>query len=212
MSIDVTAVEDGLDVIRDQGPEVVTRFYQRLFEMSPKLARRFSRTNMEAQSRRLAEVLVLLRHSAREPSKVLPALNSLGRRHTDLRIPPHEFLAVGYALVEAMGEAGGANWIERYGAAWTDMYRMVMDVMLNSLRAESQLRAENERRLAEEVDRLRQEQRMARLQDALRYGQHLRTCPALRSGVFRGPGRCECGWEALEAALREDARPDHPRG
>ena len=75
-----------------------------------------------------------------------------------------------------------------------------MDVMLESVRAEAQLRAENERRLTEEVDRLKQENRLAKFKDVLRYGQHLRGCPARRAWLSKGP--CECGWEALHTELQ----------
>lgn len=192
---DVELLEEGFDRVAGYGAEAMDVFYDILFEIG--LAHRFesNNTDMAAQKPKLLKVLILLRKSARDLPALLPALRTLGQLHKNLGILPHEYLAAGWALVEAFDRTaknhGFEAWAERYGAAWTQVYVTVMDVMVHD--DDTRVRyAAVMQKLPAFVDHHNQ-----LVDDFRRYNEHALDCRVRQ--FFRL--RCTCGLDTIRAQL-----------
>src|SRR5258706_4198193 len=83
-------------------------FYQRLFESDPRLRALF-RNDIEEQSRKLMQFLRKLVECIDHTEDILPALESLGRRHATYGVREEHYETVGASLLWAFGQVLGGG-------------------------------------------------------------------------------------------------------
>jgi hemoglobin-like flavoprotein len=79
--MNVDLLETSFDLVAPRGDELVTVFYERLFERAPHVRPLFAGTDMARQRSMLLAALVLLRKSLRDLDAIAPKLRELGARH-----------------------------------------------------------------------------------------------------------------------------------
>src|SRR5215204_7619670 len=107
MALEVETLEESFDLVAPQGDELVSRFYERLFETAPAVKPLFERVDMDGQRQALLNMLVVLRESLRDLDDIAPDLQDLGARHTGYGARPEHYPFVGQALIYAMTEVAG---------------------------------------------------------------------------------------------------------
>ena len=108
-------------------------FYQRLFELDPRLRTLF-RNDIEEQSRKLMQFLRQLVESIDHTEDILPALESLGRRHATYGVREEHYETVGAALLWAFGQVLGGGFTAEAQAAWERLYASVAETMKRAVR------------------------------------------------------------------------------
>ena len=108
-------------------------FYQRLFELDPRLRALF-RNDIEEQSRKLMQFLRQLVESIDHTEDILPALESLGRRHATYGVREEHYETVGAALLWAFGQVLGGGFTAEAQAAWERLYASVAETMKRAVR------------------------------------------------------------------------------
>jgi methyl-accepting chemotaxis protein len=83
MALEVETLEESFDLVAPQGDELVSRFYERLFETAPAVKPLFEKVDMEGQRQALLNMLVVLRESLRDLDDIVPDLEDLGERHVE---------------------------------------------------------------------------------------------------------------------------------
>ena len=78
MALEVETLEESFDLVASQGDELVSRFYERLFETAPAVKPLFERVDMDGQRQALLNMLVVLRESLRDLDDIVPDLEDLG--------------------------------------------------------------------------------------------------------------------------------------
>jgi len=108
-------------------------FYQRLFESDPRLRALFH-TDIEEQSRKLMQFLRQLVESVDHPEDIVPALESLGRRHATYGVREEHYETVGAALLWTFGQVLGSGFTAEARAAWERLYVRVAEIMKRAVR------------------------------------------------------------------------------
>jgi hemoglobin-like flavoprotein len=108
-------------------------FYQRLFELDPQLRSLFH-NDIEEQSRKLMQFLRQLVESVDHPEDIVPALESLGRRHATYGVREEHYETVGAALLWAFAQVLGGGFTAEARAAWERLYVRVAEIMKRAVR------------------------------------------------------------------------------
>jgi len=131
VALEVQTLEESFDLVAPQGDELMTKFYDRLFEVAPAVKPLFANVDMEGQRQALLNMLVVLRESLRDLDDIVPDLEDLGARHAEYGAQPEHYPVVGEVLLGAMAEVAGDAWKPEYTSAWQEAYGVVQDVMLS---------------------------------------------------------------------------------
>jgi hemoglobin-like flavoprotein len=132
MALDVEILEESFDLIAPRGDEVVSKFYEQLFETAPAVKPLFADVDMQRQRQALLNMLIVIRESLHDLDDIVPDLQALGARHgAEYGAQPEHYPVVGQVLLGAMADVGGDAWKPEYTAAWEEAYGVVQNVMLS---------------------------------------------------------------------------------
>jgi nitric oxide dioxygenase len=104
-------------------------FYDRLFTIDPPTRALFRRTDMAAQRATLMGTLALVVKGLDELDRLVPAVESLGRRHAGYGVVASHYVSVGAALLWTLEQGLGAEFTPQVREAWTTAYLVLADVM-----------------------------------------------------------------------------------
>jgi class 3 adenylate cyclase/hemoglobin-like flavoprotein len=102
-------------------------FYRHLFELEPKLRPLFTNTDMVVMRRMLMRMIGL---TVRCLPEVFPQLMELGARHVDYGVKPEYYPIARNALLQALREHLGADFVPEVENAWHEIFNMVRNTML----------------------------------------------------------------------------------
>ena len=108
-------------------------FYQRLFELDPRLRALFH-TDIEEQSRKLMQFLRKLVECIDHTEDIIPALESLGRRHATYGVREEHYETGGSALLWTFGQVLGGGFTAEARTAWERLYVNVAETMKRAVR------------------------------------------------------------------------------
>jgi methyl-accepting chemotaxis protein len=132
--LDIDALETSFDLLAPRGEELVTTFYDRLFDRAPDVRPLFG-TDLRRQRAMLLRALVLVRRSLRDLESLLPVLRDLGARHVAYGARPEHYPVVAEVLVESMAALAGPAWRARDTAAWGTALAAIATAMLEGAAA-----------------------------------------------------------------------------
>ena len=122
-------------------------FYQRLFTLDPSLRPLF-RNDIEEQGKKLMLSLRYIVDTLETPQALVPALESLGRRHVTYGVREEHYKTVGTALLNMMERMLGAAFTSEARAAWTVAYANVANVMKSAAAMVPSMDSQNQLNLA----------------------------------------------------------------
>lgn len=126
---DQALLEASLAAVAPHGPQVVARFYERLFADNPRLRALFP-DSMGPQREKLLGALIAAVQGASDPDSLVTVLQQLGRDHRKFGARPAHFATVGKALVATLQEFAGAAWTPEVAHAWVARYTFAARTML----------------------------------------------------------------------------------
>jgi len=103
-------------------------FYNRLFELDPKLRLLF-KGDMQEQGRKLMSMLATAVRGLDQVEALVPALQALGRRHAEYGVRQKDYETVGAALITTLQVELGPRFTTETRAAWLAVYNLVASVM-----------------------------------------------------------------------------------
>lgn len=104
-------------------------FYDRLFEIDPKLRGLFHQTDMREQRRKLMQVIGAAVAGLDELDKLVPFVTDLGRRHKGYGVEDRHYETVGAALLWTLEQGLGSAWSPAAAEAWGAAYGVLSSVM-----------------------------------------------------------------------------------
>ena len=131
MALEIETLEESFDLVAPHGDQLMTTFYDRLFETAPAVKPLFEHVDMDRQRQALLNMLVVLRESLRDLEDIAPDLEDLGARHVEYGAVADHYPVVGQVLIGAMADVAGDDWKPEYTAAWEEAYGVVQQVMLS---------------------------------------------------------------------------------
>ena len=113
-------------------------FYDRLFEIDPKLRSLF-KGNMESQEQKLISMITFVVHKLNNLNEVVKDVKALGERHSNYKVLPEYYNTVGAALLWTLEQALGSKWNDEVREAWTKAYTILSSTMIEAAAAKSKV-------------------------------------------------------------------------
>lgn len=104
-------------------------FYQKLFELDPKLKPLF-KGDMKEQARKLISMVTVIVTKLNKLDEILPEIQGLARRHSKYGVNTKQFAVVGQALLWTLEKGLGDKWTKEVNEAWTEVYTILSDAMI----------------------------------------------------------------------------------
>src|ERR1700722_18421174 len=105
-------------------------FYDRLFEIAPKVKAMFP-TDLTEQRRKLMATLAVVVGGLGNMETVLPAASALAKRHVAWGVKPEHYDSVGAALLWTLERGLGERWSSELAAAWSAAYGTLSQFMIS---------------------------------------------------------------------------------
>lgn len=109
-------------------------FYGRLFELDPSLRPMF-KTDLKTQGEKLMSTIKLVVVGLDHPEKIIPAVQSLGKRHAGYGVQPQHYETVGAALLWTLEKGLGDAYTSEVDAAWKSAFALLSGLMLEAAAA-----------------------------------------------------------------------------
>lgn len=100
---------------------LASRFYNKLFEIDPSTKPMF-RHDMAEQRKKLIQTLAVVVNNVDNFGSLVPAIESLGKRHVDYGVKVSHWDSVGAALLWALEDAFGEAFTAEVKEAWATAY------------------------------------------------------------------------------------------
>jgi hemoglobin-like flavoprotein len=111
-------------------------FYDRLFTLDPSLRPLF-KGDMKEQGKKLMSMLNIAVAGLSDLNKIVPAVQQLGRRHTDYNVKPEHYTTVGEALLWTLEQGLGDAFTPEVKNAWATVYGIVSKTMIDAAQAKT---------------------------------------------------------------------------
>ena len=105
-------------------------FYDRLFEIAPKVKAMFP-TDMTEQRRKLMATLAVVVGGLNNLESILPAASALAKRHVSYGAKAEHYPVVGSALLWTLEKGLGDGWTPDVAEAWTAAYGTLSGFMIS---------------------------------------------------------------------------------
>jgi hemoglobin-like flavoprotein len=105
-------------------------FYDRLFEVAPKVRAMFP-TDLTEQRRKLMATLAVVVGGLGNLESVLPAASALAKRHVSYGAKAEHYPVVGSALLWTLEKGLGEGWTPEVAEAWTAAYGTLSGFMIS---------------------------------------------------------------------------------
>ena len=103
-------------------------FYQRLFELDPKLQKLF-KGDMVEQGRKLMGMIAAAVNGLNNLEKLVPVLEALGQRHAGYGVKQADYAVVAQALLWTLEQGLKDSFTTEVRGAWTDFYGIAAATM-----------------------------------------------------------------------------------
>jgi len=120
-------------MVAERADAFTARFYDHLFVIDPGAEQLFSGVDMGLQQWKLAQTLGVVVQALDDLNTLLPAVATLGKRHTRYGVRHHHFDTVGAALLRAFADTLGNRFTADAQAAWTQAYSVVAGEMQKAM-------------------------------------------------------------------------------
>jgi hemoglobin-like flavoprotein len=108
-----------------------TIFYERLFELDPKLKALF-KSDLTEQKKKLMQTIGVAVKGLDDTGSLIPAVQSLGRRHVGYGVKPDDYDTVGVALLFTLRQGLGVDFDPQHEAAWAKVYGLLARTMIGA--------------------------------------------------------------------------------
>ena len=106
-------------------------FYTRLFELDPSLKALF-KGDMTQQGEKLMSMITVAVKALNRLDDVVPAIQSMGRRHAGYKVETAHYDTVGAALLWTLGQGLGDGFTSEVEEAWTVVYGILSTTMIDA--------------------------------------------------------------------------------
>lgn len=121
-------VQESFALVEPIAEQAAELFYNRLFELDPSLRSLFT-SDIAEQGRKLMATMALAVKGLDDPSRIIPALEVLGKRHLNFGVVDSHFDTVGEALLWTLEQGLGEGFTPAVKEAWTTTYGTIASVM-----------------------------------------------------------------------------------
>lgn len=130
----IQLVQESFAKVRPIADQASETFYQRLFEIAPAYRSMF-KNDMRKQGAMLMSTLGLAVGSLNNLETILPAVRSLGQRHSGYGVTAEHYQPVAEAFLWTLEHYLGDAFTPELKAAWVEAYMTLAGVMIEASEA-----------------------------------------------------------------------------
>ncbi|WP_350303781.1 globin domain-containing protein [Bacillus pumilus] len=133
LSIDqMNAIKQSAPLLKGEGTNLVTVFYQNMIRQHPELLNQFNQTNLMngSQPEALAATLYQAALHIDRLEELLPAVKQIAHKHVSVMVKKEQYPIVGYYLIEAMKEVFGLTEKDNTLLAWKAAYDIIANIFI----------------------------------------------------------------------------------
>lgn len=127
-------IERNLEVVTQNAPDLIARFYATLFLRNPQLAPLFGRRSADAQQQMLLQAIVAVVDHLEDSTWLNGTLRALGRKHVDYGVTDDMYPMVASAMLDSLRDASGDQWDDATAQAWNGALTFVANTMIAGAR------------------------------------------------------------------------------
>ena len=131
----IDLVQQSWALVAPIAPQAANLFYANLFALDPALQPMF-KGDMHAQGKKLMQMIGAAVGKLDDLGTLVPILQGLGRRHGGYGVVPAHYAVVGAALLKTLSEGLGAEFTPATKQAWTDVYGVIAETMIEAATAD----------------------------------------------------------------------------
>ena len=131
-------VQESWTLVEPIADAAAGQFYGRLFELDPTLRPMF-RGDMKEQGKKLMQMITVVVRGLNRLDDLVPAIESLGRRHVGYGVRDSHYDTVAAALLWTLERGLGASFTPAVKAAWVEAYTLLATVMKRAAAGEPAL-------------------------------------------------------------------------
>jgi hemoglobin-like flavoprotein len=128
-------IRSNFSLVVDRAPDVVERFYVRLFSDYPELKPLFGRRSQKAQAEMLTQALISVVDHLDDPKWLVSTLAPMGDTHRTYGVTDEMYPKVAAALVATLREVSHAEWNAPTEKAWSAALGQVAQIMIGGVAA-----------------------------------------------------------------------------
>jgi nitric oxide dioxygenase len=121
-------VQNSFEKVKPIADTAADLFYGRLFELDPSL-RPYFKGDLSEQKNKLMTALAFVVAGLDRLETILPAVQSLGKRHVGYGVQDAHYETVGATLLWTLAQGLGEQFTPDVKTAWTEAYALLAGVM-----------------------------------------------------------------------------------
>ncbi|MFG1463921.1 globin family protein [Xanthobacter sp. DSM 24535] len=125
----ITLIQSSFAKVAPISEQAAALFYARLFETTPQVKPLF-KGDITEQGRKLMATLAIVVKGLSNLEAVVPAAQSLARRHVGYGVEAAHYPPVGAALLWTLEQGLGADFTPEVRDAWSEAYGLLSSVMI----------------------------------------------------------------------------------
>ena len=130
----IKSVKDSIPALKEHGFDIVSLFYDLLFEVRPEWRRMFNSSNQSdgsgAQVHKLANAVIAYANHIEDPSVLLSFVQKIGFRHVSRGVKPEDYPVVGKCFLEAVSRVTGLTMEHEIIRSWASAYNVLADLFI----------------------------------------------------------------------------------
>ena len=128
----IEIIKSTVPVLQEKGLDITTHFYKIMFENNPEVKPLFDMDKQEsgAQPLALANAILAAAKNIDKLEDIMPAVQSIGKRHVEVGVVEEHYPIVGKNLLIAIKDILGDAATDEIMKAWEDTYFVLADVFI----------------------------------------------------------------------------------
>jgi nitric oxide dioxygenase len=121
-----------VSIMKDNGKEITTKFYSKMFEEHPELRNFFNQTNQKTgkQPIALAQTVYYFAQNLDNLDVMIPQMARVSSKHRAILVKPEHYPIVGKYLIQAIKEYLGDKATPELMAAWQALYNLIASTFI----------------------------------------------------------------------------------
>lgn len=132
--MEIKLVQESFAQVAPIAPQAAALFYDNLFEADPALKPLF-KGDMQAQGAKLMQMIAVAVGKLSDLDTLVPALQSLGKRHVAYGVKSAHYDTVGAALLLTLSQGLGEAFTAEVKSAWISAYTLMASTMIDAAEA-----------------------------------------------------------------------------
>jgi len=126
----VSEIKTSFSKVAPIAEQAAALFYGRLFEIAPEVQPLFRAVDMKEQGRKLMGTLAVVVKGLDDLPALMPAVETLARKHVGYGVAPEHYAPVGAALLWTLEQGLGKGFTPAVKDAWTTAYGALSGAMI----------------------------------------------------------------------------------